>query len=77
MDVGSRFVIRIQIYLSIFLFIVGNGVILVLAAAAGYLNADALGWPEWISLLSTISIFSYQCVIVMLPYAYVNEQSRY
>ena len=77
MDTGSRFASRIQIYLTIYLIIVGNGVLLCFAAASGYIDASALDWPQWLSLMLMLLIFSFMCLLIMFPYAYVNEQTKY
>jgi hypothetical protein len=77
MDVGSRFAVRIQIYLTIYLTVVGIGVLLLFLALSGNIDASALGWADWISLTLIILYFVILCVQIMFPYAYINEQSKY
>jgi hypothetical protein len=76
-ETGSRFSARIQIYVGIYLSLVGTGVALCFAAVSGYIDASSLTWPQWISLGAMLFVFVYICLAVMFPYAYVNEQSRY
>ena len=76
LDLGSRFTIRVQYYMSIFISVTAIGILYGLATGAGYINWKYLSIKQWICAGSEVFVLSCLCLMTMWSYSYVNEQSR-
>ena len=76
LDLGSRFTIRVQYYMSVFIVVAGAGILYALAAGSGYVNWKYLTIKQWICSGTYLLVLSCLCLNVMWPYSYVNDKSR-
>ena len=76
LNIGARFIIRIQFYLGVYLAIAGIGSIFILLVLVGYIKVK-LTLVQWICLSTVIGILDIYCLAIMFPYSYINEQSRW
>ena len=76
LDLGIRFTIRVQYYMSVFISVTAIGILYGLATGAGYINWKYLSIKQWICAGSEVFVLSCLCLMTMWSYSYVNEQSR-
>ena len=73
LETGQRFTMRAQFYLSVFLSVTFGGWLYCFATASGYINPKYLKVPQWIALVTFLTVYMSLCLNVMWPYSYVNE----
>ena len=77
LDIGSRFIVRIQYYLSTFLAIALISTGFCIAYLMGYIKGINITLELWICIITFIVILDVYILLVLWPYSYVNEQTRY
>lgn len=76
LDIGSRFIVRIQYYLSTYLAIAGLGSLFVVGYLSGYIKVK-ISLEVWICVGTILAVLDVYVLLVLWPYSYVNEQTRY
>jgi hypothetical protein len=77
LDTGSRFIYRIQYYLSTFLALALLTTGFCIAYLMGYIKGIKLPLELWICIITVIAVLDVYVLLVLWPYSYVNEQTRY
>ena len=76
LDMGARFVIRIQFYLGVYLAMAGLGTFFIICLILGYIPLK-LTIIQWICLSLLVTILDIYVILIMFPYSYINEQSKW
>lgn len=76
LNIGARFIIRIQFYLGVYLTLAGLGTFFIIFVILGYIKIK-LTLIQWICVSTVVGILDIYCVLIMFPYSYINEQSRW
>ena len=76
LNIGARFIIRIQFYLGVYLALAGLGTFFIVFVILGYVKVK-LTLVQWICISTIVGILDIYCVLIMFPYSYINEQSRW
>ena len=76
MNLGSRFRIRIQYYLGVYLALVWLGLLIVFLQISGYLEIK-ISLEHWISFGVVLAIISVYVFLILWPYSYINKQTQF
>ena len=77
LDTGSRFINRIQYYLSTYMALAALGTAFCIAYMMGYIQGVKLSSELWICLITVLAILDVYVLLILWPYSCVNEQTRY
>ena len=72
LDTGSRFIYRIQYYLSTYMVIAALGTGFCIAYMMGYIKIK-LSLELWICIITVLAVLDVYVLLVLWPYSYVNE----
>ena len=75
-DTGERFQIRIQLYVSFFMFICGVLLTFIFAVLSDVISASILTPEQWISLSLYSTVLFLGCFFTMMPSAYLNAEMK-
>lgn len=76
LDIGSRFIVRIQYYMSTYFAIAGLGTLFVIGYILKYIQIE-ISLEVWICLGTILVVLDVYVLLVLWPYSYVNEQTAY
>jgi len=76
LDICTRFIQRIQLYLGVYLALAGLGTFFIVFVILGYIKFK-LTLIQWICVGTVVGVLDIYCVLIMFPYSYINEQSRW
>lgn len=72
LDIGSRFIVRIQYYLATYFAIAALGSLFVLGYLTGYVMVS-FTTEQWICFLTILLVLDLYILSILWPYSYVNE----
>ena len=72
LDIGNRFQIRVQIFISYFIAIDAVMLLMLFGMASGFISGDVMTRNAWIVLTVHASILTTILLGILLPSSYVN-----
>jgi hypothetical protein len=76
LDIGSRFIQRIQFYLATYLAIAVIGTLFIIIDLTRFIELN-LSTEVWICVVTLIGVLDVYLLTILYPYSYVNEQTKY
>ena len=77
LELGSRFHLRIQLYISFFIILDGLLLLLLFAMGSGLVKSDILSTKAWIVIGVHAGFLTIILLGVLLPTSYINKQTMW
>ena len=77
LDMGFRFELRVQAFISFYIIADAIMLLLLFALGSGFTSGDFMSTKAWIILAVHASILTTLLLIVMLPSSYINKQTQF
>ena len=77
LDLGYRFQMRIQLFFTGMLILVGCSIALLFAVGSGFVDHSIMSSHSWIVLGIETGFLAFMCLLILLPLSYINRQTQY
>ena len=77
LDLGYRYQVRLQMFMSGNLIAVGCSIALLFAVGSGFIDQSIMSKHLWIVLGIETGFMALMCLLVLLPLSYINKQTQY